>query len=184
MKNDDDQAFDGRMRAALRSLPVPARRPSPFRERGRRWTRGAAWFSATALCASVVAIVLFSPPRLVNQAWEHVAEETSLRGNFLPDTAKINASLGLAASQSLPGYVQLAKLCQVAGHDAYHVTTFVDGKGWVTILSFKSGIAGAKGQGQWMGRHWAFMDVKTERTVLLLSDDRKALQDVEHYLST
>lgn len=186
MRKDDPQAFDAWMRENLRSLPVPPAPAFHLREPGRPRVRMMAWISAAAVCASVAAMVLLSPPPLVGDAWEHVAEETGLRGDFVADAAQINASLGLAAKQSLPGYVQLAKRCQVGGHSVYHVTTFIDGKGWVTILSFPPGtdVAGTQSQGQWMGRHWALLTVQTKHTVLLLSDNNDALKDVKRYLST
>jgi hypothetical protein len=184
VKTDDNQTFDARIRENLRSLPVPSSPAFHFQKPNRPWVPIAAWFSVAAVCVSVAAIAVFSPPRLVSEAWTHVGEEAGLRGNLVHDVSGVNASLGLSEIKPLPGYVQLAKLCQVGGHNAYHVNTFIDGKGWVTILSFQSDVAGAEGQGQWMGRYWAFLPTRSKYTILLLSDDKNALKDVKRYLST
>jgi hypothetical protein len=186
MPTDEHQEFDAWMQQNLRSLPVPAM--TPFRPRAPRRPRArmAAWVSAAGVCATVAALALWSPPALVNDAWAHMDEEQGLQGNFVSDAAPVHASVGLPVARPLPGYVQLAKRCQVGSHAAYHVHTFIDGKGWVTILAFTPGddIAGTQGQGQWLGRHWVFLTLPSRQTVLLLSDDKGALTDVEHYLST
>ena len=184
LKTDDNRMFDARMREHLRSLPVPSSPAFRFQEPNRPWVHFAAWFSVAAVCVSVVAIAVFSPPRLVNEAWAHVGEEAGLRGNLVHDVSSVNASLGLSTIKPLPGYVQLTKLCQVDGHNAYHVNTFIDGKGWVTILSFQPDVAGAQGQGEWMGRYWAFLPTPSKHIVLLLSTDKNALKDVKRDLST
>ena len=181
MKTDDNEMFDARMRAALRSLPVPGARRNRFPQAPRAWVPIGAWLAAAAVCASVATIAVFSPPRLVNEAWVHVGEEAGLHGSFIPN---VSTSLGMSAMKPVPGYVQLAKFCQVGGHPAYHVNTFIDGKGWVTILSFQSDVAGAQGQGQWMGRYWAFLPTRSKHTILLLSNDKNALKDVKRDMST
>lgn len=182
--SSDDSRFDDQMRSSLQSLPVLPPPKELFRHPGRRVSRQViGWISAAAVALLLMAAAWIYPPTLVNSAWAHVEEEQGLRGDWIHNPTRLSAALDLRLGQPIPGLVQLRKNCVVDGHHAYHVSTFIDGKGWVTILSFQEPVTGAQGEGQWLGRHWKFLHDNTQHPVLLLSDNADALRYVAQALS-
>ena len=80
----------------------------------------------------------FYPPELVREALVHEHREATLRGDFQPDKRPMLEAMGLRAGATLPGLMQLQRPCDIDGHNAYHVTTFLEkGGGMVTILAFE-----------------------------------------------
>jgi hypothetical protein len=154
------------------------------------WRRSAAVL-AGSLASLVVAAWAFAaliyPPELVREALVHEHREATLRGDFQPDKTPMLAAMGLRPGAVLPGLMQLQRPCDIDGHVAYHVTTFLEkGGGMVTILAFERPLpeALAGRQGSWMGRHWRFTRDIPGKTVLLLADNARALSETERLLKS
>jgi hypothetical protein len=153
------------------------------------WRRTAAGVSAAvlALALGVGAFVdSVYPPPLVRDALVHEEREATLRGDFQPDKAPLLRAVGLPDGAHLPGLLQLQRPCDIDGHMAYHVTTFLEkGGGIVTILAFDRPLPEPPaGHGQWLGRYWRFAEIVPGRTILLLGDNARALVVTEHLLKT
>jgi len=129
-------------------------------------------------------VELVYPPELVREALVHEQREATLRGDFQPEKTPMFAALGLRDGATLPGLLQLQRPCDIDGHKAYHVTTFLEkGGGIVTILAFDQALPDAPvGQGQWMGRYWRFAEIAPGKTILLLADNAKVLVETERLL--
>jgi hypothetical protein len=184
-EQDDNRQFDDRARDMLRSLPTPELPAQHFRQprRAERAGRAHAWWATAAAAVLAAVVAWLYPPALVNGAWAHVVEEQGLRGDMIREPQALYASLGLKGGRPLPGLVQLRKICMVDGHRAYHISTFVDGKGWVNILVFQERVVPGSGRGQWLNRHWQFLTGSGQHPVLLLSENADALRAVNRYLS-
>jgi hypothetical protein len=127
------------------------------------------------------------PPELVRAAMVHEHREATLRGDFQPDKGPMFAAMGLHAGATLPGLTQLQRPCDIDGHIAYHITTFLEqGGGMVTILAFEQALPNelAGKQGSWMGRYWRFAQGAPGKTVLLLADNARALAETERLLKS
>lgn len=152
------------------------------------------WRGSAAVLAGIVVSVatgiwafatFLYPPELVREALVHEHREATLRGDFQPDKRPMLDAIGLQAGAALPGLMQLQRPCDIDGHTAYHVTTFLEkGGGMVTILAFEKPLANelAGRQGSWMGRHWRFASGLPGKTVLLLADNARALHETERLL--
>jgi hypothetical protein len=162
--------------------PAELYRPVPW--------RGSAAGLVGLLLALVLGVWVFVdqvyPPELVRDALVHEQREATLRGDFQPDKTSMRQALGLRATTALPGLLQLQRPCDIDGHKAYHVTTFLEkGGGIVTILAFERPVPDAPtGQGHWFGRYWRFADMAPGRTVLLLADNARVLAETERLLKS
>ena len=154
------------------------------------WRRSAAVLAGSVVSLVVAAWVfaaLVYPPELVREALVHEHREATLRGDFQPDKTPMLAAMGLRSGAALPGLMQLQRPCDIDGHVAYHVTTFLEkGGGMVTILAFEKPLPNelAGRQGSWMGRHWRFTRDIPGKTVLLLADNARALAETERLLKS
>jgi hypothetical protein len=180
---------DFELAAALKdATEVPEAPASLYRQVP--WRRSAAVLAGTVL--SVVLggwafIALLYPPELVREALVHEHREATLRGDFQPDKRPMFEAMGLRAGATLPGLMQLQRPCDIDGHNAYHVTTFLEkGGGMVTILAFEQPLPNemAGRQGSWMGRHWRFTHGIPGKTILLLADNARALAETERLLKS
>lgn len=197
MKNDPDLDFspaqrwkraDFELAAALKDATEVPDAPACLYRRV-PWRR-----SSAALGGAVLGLALGGwafmdrvyPPELVREAMVHEQRESTLRGDFQPDKTPMLRALGLRDGAALPGLLQLQRPCDIDGRMAYHVTTFLEkGGGIVTILAFEQPIPNAPtGQGRWMGRHWRIAEVAPGKTILLLADNAKALEETERLLRT
>jgi hypothetical protein len=197
MKNDRDGTSghqerwdhaDFELAAALKGATEVPEVPASLYRRV-PWRRSAvAWGGALLAVAmgSWVFVGHVYPPELVREAMVHEQREATLRGDFQPDKAPLLRAVGLRDGATLPGLLQLQRPCDIDGHMAYHVTTFLEkGGGIVTILAFDQPLANAPaGQGRWLGRHWRFAEVAPGKTILLLGDNAKALVETERLLKT
>ena len=150
------------------------------------------WRRTAATLAGIVLTVAFGlwvfarvyPPELVREAMVHEHREATLRGDFQKNKLSMLYAMGLSEGASLPGLLQLQRPCDIAGRRAYHVTTFIEkGGGMITILAFEQPVPDApSGEGQWLGRHWRFMEGVPGKTILLLADNAKVLVETERLL--
>ena len=85
---------------------------------------------AGAVASLVIGVWVFTtffyPPSWVREALVHEHREATLRGDFQPDKRPMLEAMGLRAGAALPGLMQLQRPCDIDGHSAYHVTTFLE----------------------------------------------------------
>ena len=172
----EETAFDMRARAELALAFEPGQPPLHL-------------FRRTALMArrgvqrSVIALLLFGsaaggvlamrPPELVRGAIEHENHERSLRGQFL-EAAPLLQHLGLAQHQAVPGSPQLMRLCDIDGRQAYHLTTFFEKGGMVTVFAFDQPHL-KEGHGWWGNVYWQVVTSPGGKALVLVAEQKKAL---------
>lgn len=174
-KLDDD--FDLRARAEL-SLAYEAGEPpgALFRHTPwylRRWLQTCCVlaFVAGTLLGGVLAI---RPNELVRGAIEHEYYERTLRGSFMASSTLL-AQLGLEKSKPVPGYAQLMRPCDIDGKLAYHLTTFFEKGGIVTVFAFDQAVSLKEDQGWWGNVHWQVVTGRDGRPLIMVSEKKKAL---------
>jgi hypothetical protein len=173
--SEDD--FDLRARAELAlayeagDAPAHLYRHTPWL--ARRWvqTCGVLALFATTLLGGVLAI---RPPELVRGAIEHEYYERTLRGSFM-DQDKLLAHMGLEAARPAPGYPQLMRPCDINGRLAYHLTTFFEKGGLVTVFAFDQPISLPEGEGWWNNVYWQVVTGRDGRPLVLVSEKKRAL---------
>jgi hypothetical protein len=180
---------DFELAAALKdATEVPEAPASLYRQVPWRRSAGVLAGVAASLVIGVwVFNAFFYPPELVREALVHEHREATLRGDFQPDKRPMFEAMGLRADATLPGLMQLQRPCDIDGHNAYHVTTFLEkGGGMVTILAFEEAMPSelAGKQGSWMGRYWRFAQGLPGKTVLLLADNARVLTETERLLKS
>ena len=172
-----DSAFDLRARAELAlafntgQAPAHLFRHTPLLAR-RGFQRGLAALLITATGAT--AVLAMRPPALVRDAIEHEYYERTLRGSFM-DAAPILEHLGLTGTGVLPGYPQLMRPCDIDGHLAYHLTTFFDKGGIVTVFAFDTPVALQEGSGWWGNVYWQVRNSRDGKPLVLVAQKKKAL---------
>ncbi len=174
----DDGAFDLRARAEMALAFEPGdppahllRKPPPWP--ARRGVRRA--IAGLLLAAAGTGTVLaMRPPALVRGAIEHEYYERTLRGSFM-DPQQMLTRIGLGQAKVLPGYPQLVRPCDIEGHLAYHLTTFFDKGGMVTVFAFDQPVALLDGGGWWNGVHWRVIRSSQGKPLLLIAQKEKAL---------
>jgi hypothetical protein len=180
---------DFELSAALKdATDVPEAPASLYRDVPWRRSAGLAAGAVASLAIGFWAFnAFFYPPELVREALVHEHREATLRGDFQPDKRPMLEAMGLRAGATLPGLMQLQRPCDIDGHNAYHVTTFLEkGGGMVTILAFEQAMPSelAGKQGSWMGRYWRFAQGMPGKTVLLLADNARVLAETERMLKS
>jgi hypothetical protein len=172
-----DDEFDLRARAEL-SLAYETGEPPAtlFRHTpwfARRWVQGCCVlaFVAGALLGGVLAV---RPHQLVRGAIEHEYYERTLRGNFM-DAPTLLAHLGLESGRPVPGYPQLMRPCDIDGKLAYHLTTFFEKGGIVTVFAFDQPVGLQEGGGWWNDVYWQVVTGRDGRPLVLVAEKKKAL---------
>ena len=180
----DDTAFDLRARAELALAFEPGDPPAHLL-RHTPWysRRGLQRMFAALLVGSTVTGAVFAmrPPAMVRSAIEHEYYERTLRGNFMPE-AEIARHIDWPADQKLPGFTQLMRPCEIDGHRAYHLTTFFEKGGIVTVLAFEQPQSIAEGQGWWANTYWQVVRSKGGRPLVLVSEKKQALTTASRVL--
>ena len=173
-----DTDFDLRARAELALAFDPGEPPADlFRKKKRLlmrrgFQRGlAALLIATTGAGGVLAM---RPPELVRGAIEHEYYERTLRGSFM-DSAQLSEQLGLGKSKALPGFPQLMRPCDIDGHLVYHLTTFFEKGGMVTVFAFDEAMQIKEASGWWGSVYWQVVTSREGKPLVLVAEKQKAL---------
>ena len=180
-----DTALDLRVRAELAlafdAHDAPAalfRQPPPL------WRRRIfqKWVLALVLTGGGSGAVLaMRPPALVRGVIDHEYHERTLRGSFM-EPAPLLAQLGLTGRDHLPGAVQMMRPCDVNGQLAYHLTTFFEKGGMVTVFAFDQPVALAQSSGWWANVHWKVIRSSEGKPLVLVSEKKSALAVAQRQL--
>ena len=173
----DDTAFDLRARAELALAYNPGEPPAHL-------LRHTAWYARTGVRRMLAALLIGStvtggvfamrPPELVRGAIEHEYYERTLRGSFMPEP-ELARHLDMPTQEKLPGYTQLMRPCEIDGLRAYHLTTFFEKGGIVTVMSFEQPQQIPDGQGWWGNSYWKVVRSREGRPLVLISEKKQAL---------
>ncbi|WP_120965481.1 MULTISPECIES: hypothetical protein [unclassified Comamonas] len=173
----DDTAFDLRARAELALAFAPDEPPAHllrhtpwYARRGLQILLAAVIVSSTALGS----VLTLRPPEMVRSAIEHEYYERTLRGNFMAE-AEIARHLDWPTQQKLPGFTQLMRPCDIDGARAYHLTTFFEKGGIVTVLAFDQPLHLPDGQGWWANTYWQVVRSREGRPLVLIAQKKQAL---------
>ena len=173
-----DSGFDLRVRAELAVAVDPGEPPrSLFREPLPPWSRKGFQRAAAALAlagSAAGAVMAMRPPALVRGAIAHEAGERTLRGSFM-DPRELLAQMGLRDGASVPGFPQLMRPCDIDGRHAYHLTTFFEGGGMVTIIAFAAPAGLPEGSGWWRNVYWQVVRTKDGKPLVLVTQQKSAL---------
>lgn len=124
---------------------------------------------------AVGGFVAMRPPELVRGAIEHEYYERTLRGNFM-EVQPLLAHLGLEHTRTIPGYPQLMRPCEIEGQLVYHLTTFFEKGGMVTVFAFDGPITLKEGSGWWADVYWQVVTSRKDgKPLILVAQKKKAL---------
>ena len=174
----EDTDFDLRARAELALAFEPGDAPAylfkhtPALVSRRGFQRSVAAFFL--LGSGTGAVMAVRPPQLVRGAIEHEYYERTLRGNFM-DGHKLLAQLGLSDKQVIPGYPQLMRPCDIEGHLAYHLTTFFEKGGMVTVFAFDQALHLPDSSGWWGNVYWQVVTSRDGKPLVLVAQKKNAL---------
>jgi len=172
-----ESAFDLRARAEL-ALAFDPGQPPPhlFKNTPLLSRRGFQRGLAALLVAGTGAGAVFAmrPPELVRSAIDHEYYERTLRGSFM-EGKKLLAHLGLGPQQVVPGYPQLMRPCDIDGRLAYHLTTFFEKGGMVTVFAFDEPVTLKEGSGWWRNVYWQVITSRDGKPLVLVAQKKKAL---------
>ena len=172
-----DSAFDLRARAELSLAFDPGEPPAHLLRRTpllarRGLQRG---IVATLLLGfGVGGVLAMRPPELVRGAIEHEYFERTLRGTFMEQQPLLQ-HLGLGQSKAVPGFPQLMRPCDIDGHLVYHLTTFFEKGGMVTVFAFDEPVSMREGSGWWGNVYWQVVTSREGKPLVLVSQQKKAL---------
>ena len=173
-----DSAFDLRARAELAlAYQVNDAPPHLFRKTQPLLSRRSFQRSVLALLlagSGSAAVLAMRPPELVRGAIEHEYFERTLRGTFM-DSAPLLQHLGLGGKQVVPGFPQLMRPCDIDGHLVYHLTTFFEKGGMVTVFAFDQAVALKEGGGWWGNVHWQVITSREGKPLVLVAQKKQAL---------
>jgi hypothetical protein len=172
-----DSEFDLRTRAELSLAYDPGEPPAHLLRNvpllSRRNVRGS--ICALLLLGTCAGVVLaMRPPELVRSAIEHEYYERTLRGNFM-EAQPLLKHMGLAQNQSVPGFPQLIRPCDIEGHLVYHLTTFFEKGGMVTVFAFDSPVDLKEGSGWWDNVHWQVVTSRDGKPLVMVAQQKRAL---------
>ena len=172
-----ENAFDLRARAELALAYEPGQPPAHLLRTTPWLARRAVQRAAAALLlagGATGAVLAMRPPELVRNAIEHEYYERTLRGSFM-DAAPLLQHLGLDPGQAIPGYPQLMRPCDIEGRLVYHLTTFFEKGGMVTVFAFDQPAAIREGGGWWGNVHWQVVTSRDGKPLVLVAQQKKAL---------
>lgn len=177
-----DSDFDLRTRAALNRAFEPGAPPaSLLRKAPPLWTRRGFQRGALALLLTgggAGVAMAQRPPSLVRHAIDHEYLERSLRGSLM-EPAQMLERIGMRGARQLPGFVQLLRPCDLDGHLAYHLTTFFEKSGMVTLFAFDQPVDLRDGEGWWNNIFWQVLRSQDQQPLVLLARQRKTLAMAE-----
>ena len=172
-----DSAFDLRARAELSLAFEPGDAPSHLLRRTPLLARRSLQRSIVAtlvLGFGVGGVLAMRPPELVRGAIEHEYFERTLRGTFMEQQPLLQ-HLGLGQSKAVPGFPQLMRPCDIDGHLVYHLTTFFEKGGMVTVFAFDEPISMRESSGWWGNVYWQVVTSREGKPLVLVSQQKKAL---------
>lgn len=173
-----DSGFDLLARAEMALAFEPGEPPPQlFRNPPPIWQRrGMQRVLAGLMLASVATgtVMATSPPVLVRGAIDHEYYERTLRGNFM-EAQPLLRHLGLAQSKVVPGFPQLMRPCDIDGHLVYHLTTFFDKGGMVTVFAFDQPVVLRESSGWWSNVHWQVITSRDGKPLVLVAQQKKAI---------
>ncbi|MBE7941683.1 MULTISPECIES: hypothetical protein [Ramlibacter] len=146
------------------------REPAPWRRRGVMRAAIAAALGAGATGA----VLAMRPPALVRAAIEHESKERLLRGNYM-DAQSLLRQLGLDGRRQVPGYPQLMRPCDIEGRLVYHLTTFFEKGGMVTVFAFDQPVVLHEASGWWGNVHWQVVTSRQGKPLVLVAQQPRAL---------
>jgi hypothetical protein len=176
-KDSREAAFDLRARAELSLAYEPGQPPAHLMRRGSLLAnaalrRGAAVLALLLACAGLVLVL--RPPELILGAIEHEDHERTLRGNFM-EARTLLRHLGLDQQKPVPGFPQLMRPCDIDGHLVYHLTTFFEKGGMVTVFAFDQPVALKEGSGWWDSAYWEVVTSRDGKPLVMVAQQKKAL---------
>lgn len=171
-----DSEFDLNARAGL-SMAFPSGDPPAGLYRHRPF-----WKKPTMplmlLCGLLVSgiggVLAVRPPELVRGAIEHEYYERTLRGQFM-STAELASKFDLPAHSPVPGFTQLIRPCDINGKVAYHLTTFFEKGGMVTLFAFDGKTDLPQGRGWWSNVYWEVKHDTNGKVVVMVAQKEKAI---------
>ena len=120
-------------------------------------------------------VLALRPPELVRDAIEHEYYERTLRGNFM-DAKPLLDHLGLEHANAVPGFPQLMRPCEIGDQLAYHLTTFFEKGGMVTVFAFDKPTILKEDSGWWADVYWQVVtSQKGGQPLILVAQKKKAL---------
>lgn len=173
-----DTEFDLRIRAELALAFDPEQAPGHLFRRASLLSRRSFQRTLVALVAlgtGAGAVLAKRPPALVRGAIEHEYYERTLRGNFMA-SEKILSQMGLPEKQAIPGFTQLMRPCDIDGHLVYHLTTFIEKGGMVTVFAFDQAVALDDTQGWWGNVYWQVLRSRSDKPLVMVAQRERALQ--------
>ena len=174
----EDSAFDLRARAelalAFEATDAPSHLYRPTQPVMARRSFQRAVLGLLLVGSGTGTVLAMRPPELVRGAIEHEYFERTLRGTFM-DSAPLLQHLGLGAMQVVPGFPQLMRPCDIDGHLVYHLTTFFEKGGMVTVFAFDKPMVLAEGSGWWGNVHWKVITSRDGRPLVLVAQKQQAL---------
>ena len=178
----EETAFDLRARAELALAFDPGQPPAQlFRNTPLLSRRGFQRGVAALLFAGTGAgaVLAMRPPGLVRGAIEHEYYERTLRGDFM-DKKTLSAHLGLSQKQAIPGFPQLMRPCDIDGQLAYHLTTFFEKGGIVTVFAFDQPVQLPDASGWWGNVYWQVLTSPHGKPLVMVAQKKKALTVAQH----
>jgi hypothetical protein len=180
MNHDQDPGcseFDLRARAELSLAYEPGQPPAHLLRNTSLLSRRSVRQGLFALlllgtCAGVV--LGMRPSELVRGAIEHEYYERTLRGTFM-EAQPLLKHMGMAQVKAVPGYPQLMRPCDIEGHLVYHLTTFFEKGGMVTVFAFDQPVDLKEGSGWWDNVHWQVVTSHDGKPLVLVAQQKKAL---------
>ena len=172
-----DSAFDLRTRAELALAHDPGEPPAHLLRHTPLLARRGLQRSIVALLllgSGVGGVVAMRPPELVRGAIEHEYYERTLRGTFM-EAQPLLAHLGLSQSKAVPGFPQLMRPCDIDGHLVYHLTTFFEKGGMVTVFAFDEPVKMKENSGWWGNVYWQVVTSRDGKPLVMVSQQKKAL---------
>ena len=172
-----DSAFDLRARAELALAYDPGAPPAHLLRHTPMLARRGLQRSIAALLllgSGVGGVLAMRPPELVRGAIEHEYYERTLRGTFMK-VKPLMQHLGLGQRRVVPGFPQLMRPCDIDGRLVYHLTTFFEEGGMVTVFAFDQPVAIKESSGWWGNVYWQVVTSRDGKPLVLVSQQKKAL---------
>lgn len=173
-----EDEFDLRARAELSlAFKVTGAPVSLQREPVALWSRRGfqrACFGCLLTGAGAGTVMAMRPPPLVRGAIEHEFYERTLRGTFM-NAGQLMEHMGRNRTELLPGFPQLMRPCDIDGHLVYHLTTFFEKGGMVTVFAFDQPVQINNDEGWWNNVYWKVIRSRADKPLVLIGQKEKAL---------